>query len=697
MKRFVFAAVFSGLLFTACNLALSPKVYKTELPSIALDLDMLNFTDAVAGRTCATITATLEHSDESLEWYSTDAGVVTVEKISGNTCLATVAGQGSADVVCQTADGSLIEYCRVTVQLGHIASHPISSFTQSQEIAPTSDSVSFSWTPSSDATQVRIDWQGISDPEDNGSQYFDNSTGQGTVTSLYQGSEYMFTAYGVVNGGTSAEELSEPCGPVNAWTEQDLTAPGSVTEVKAQTGDHKIVLSWNEPADADYKQVVVTLAETDLFGNSVETRTFAKGTTSTVYENLKSSTDYEFTFRTADKFGNTQGDSNNVSTPGFVSSGIKTAQDTTAPSTVTNVAYSVTTDSITISWTDPDDFDALTVTVEGPVLGSKTVPIGSGSVSFEDVPVGTSDTVKLTVKDYDSNSSREVELAVILQPMPSTVGISRSDALGKVNVNWTDFAGPLEDAVYIVEASATGLETVSTQVEPGIQTAVLSGLRTDVDYTFAVKIKVGETVYYDANASSCIARLPRILWQIKTEWGGRVLVPFKTAAVNYDNVVLVQDDAGKEFNPSVMTYAYWILHSPLDGSNEGFSLEASDADGNPSGLFMYTSESTDGKTMDDDVDNTGWGGNPPIHHWTGTVSAISEETGSLTAAVYLEGDKIADQSTYTAYSDWKNFRWAGNTNYYWFSANSNAGVKSDSGSPTGGDYKLCYKQIFLED
>jgi hypothetical protein len=84
--------------------------------------------------------------------------------------------------------------------------------------------------------------------------------------------------------------------------ESDMSAPADVSGLSAQSGNGFIFLSWTNPSDADFRDVIITRAASDsvtVGGNTVT----VKGST-TVIENLSNDILYTFTVKAGDKSGN---------------------------------------------------------------------------------------------------------------------------------------------------------------------------------------------------------------------------------------------------------------------------------------------------------------------------------------------------------------------------------------------------------
>ncbi|GHU86717.1 hypothetical protein FACS189476_00440 [Spirochaetia bacterium] len=79
----------------------------------------------------------------------------------------------------------------------------------------------------------------------------------------------------------------------------DATAPEGVGNLNATAGDTRVILTWTDPADWDFKNVVIT-----YMNGTAQSVTVPKGTQTAVISGLINGTLYTFTVKTVDTTGN---------------------------------------------------------------------------------------------------------------------------------------------------------------------------------------------------------------------------------------------------------------------------------------------------------------------------------------------------------------------------------------------------------
>lgn len=719
MKKFltsIFGIAAALLVFVGCPTSPEPTA------SLTLDKNALVITSALGGYTNQTLTATLENSSASLEWYTTNSNIVSVSPNGSTATLICEGTQGTARVGVVTSDGELEAYCTVSVVLSETPAQALTDVTV-VEGSQTVSGFTLNWNYPAISSAAVIDIFESSDAQDAANKLAASSSSEepsvyktytvkrdvlssstsGTYTisdllSNAEGKTYYYSAYGFLNGKRSTSYSNG-----NAKLIADSTAPGNVENVEATTTDHTIVLTWTEPADEDYESVTVSISPAKDFAGSdladnVKTQTLKKGTTTAKFENLAAETEHTFTFKTADSNGNVQGDANNAdagSTATFA-----TLKDETAPDGVSALNANGGRTSVTLTWTDPSDVDLKEIHVyQGDSATYTTVAKGTQTLQVSDLSELTEYTFTVKAADYNSNESTASTATVstanpVATNVSATSDINFETVKAKVSLTWSvptaveyDSSNTQVKYSYKVIVEKDGTEVESGTTETGKTTYTLTKeLDFDTEYTFTVKtIPSDDSTKEFTSDDSSLTKSFVALVSIKNGWGGRVLVPFKTSSVDYVNCVIVQDDSSKTYNPSVMTYPYWIVREALDG-NSGFSLEAASSDGTASGLYLWFADSAPSGSTKYDVDGTGWGSGSSPHAFTATKATIG--TNTARASFTVNSDHSSTTSA-TDYSSWKTIKC---DSKYWYSGNSNPYLNS-SESTTNNDYAWCYKVI----
>lgn len=723
MKKFL-ASIFgiAAALLVLVGCPTSPE----STASLTLDKNSLVITSALGGYTNQTLTATLENSSASLEWYTTNSKIVSVSAKGSTATLICEGTQGTARVGVITSDGELEAYCTVSVVLSETPAQALTDVTV-VEGSQTVSGFTLNWNYPAISSAAVIDIFETQDAQDTANKLAASSSSQepevyktysvkrdvlssstsGTYTinnllSNAEGKTYYYSAYGYLNGKRSTSYTNG-----NAKLIADSTAPGNVENIEESVTDHAITLTWTEPSDEDYESVTVSISPaTDFAGNSlssdVATQTLRKGTTTATFSNLAAETEHTFTFKTADSNGNTQGDANNTENAGSTVA-FTTAKDETPPASVSGLSASGGRTSVTLTWTDPSDFDLKEIHVyQGDSSTYTTVAKGTQTLQVSSLSELTTYTFNVKATDYNGNES-ELQSATVSTANPVATNVSASfgdidfdtvKAKGVV-VSWNaptaveyDSSNVQITYKYKVVVQKGETEVESKETETGKTSYTLTNtLDFDTEYTFTVKtIPSDDSSKEFTSDDSSLAKSFVALVSIKNGWGGRVLVPFKTSSVDYVNCVIVQDDTTKTYNPSVMTYPYWIVREALDGTEGSFSLEAASSDGTASGLYLWFADTAPSGSTNYDVDKTTWGSGSSPHAFTATKATIG--TNTARASFTVNSDHTSTTSA-TDYSSWKTIKC---DSKYWFSGNSNPYLDS-SENTTNNDYAWCYKVI----
>ncbi len=705
-----------AFLFMAC-----PGQPETEA-SLSLSESSIVISSALGGYTSRQITASLENSTAELEWYTTNKNIIAIQEVNGNTASLLCGGSaGTARVGAVTSDGSLEAYCTVVVSLSATPAQGVSDLTL-VENSQTQSGFTLTWTDPSIASAIVIDVfesdearstanalaaaSSSDEPEVYATYKVSRGVQTYTISDLLTdavGKSYYASVYGFLNGKRSTSYEN-----VDVALLKDIIAPSNVEDVElaSDAGDHSLSLKWNEPGDSDYGSVIISISPaTDFAGNALDAaiaeQTVSKGTTTAAFTKLSANTEYTFTFKTADINGNVQGDTNNADNAGTTAV-FTTAADISSPDDVSGGNAAGGRKEVSLTWTDPENLDFKEVHIYQD--DSDTYQTVAGGVQKLQIS-GLEQTTKysFTIKscDYDGNESTGQKISVSTEnPVVSSVtavnsNISLTEQTIDVLLSWSapqasEYDSNNELITYsyevLVECSDTSIDSTTVTTETGVTQTTITGLAPDYTYTFTVKtIPSDDATLRFTGDDSSVEKKVLALISIKNGWGGRVLVPFKTSAVDYVNCVIVQDDTSKTYNPSAMTYPYWIVRAPLDSSEE-FSLEAATSDGTASGLYLYFSSTAPSSSTNYDVDSTGWGSGSTPHAFTGTVDTVGTD---IAGASFSIASEHSSTTTATGYSSWTTVKC---NSKYWYSGNSNPYLSS-SESTTNNDYAWCYKLV----
>lgn len=717
-KLLITLATVVSLVFTGCN----DIEEETAGATLSLDKENVVMTNALGGSTTATLRAIYSGDSSDLEWFSANKSIVSIEDVTGS--VATIMCQGvagSVNIGVRTSDGSLEALCSVTVSLSEAPATCVTDCVL-VENSETAKGFTLTWTDASRASSTVIDIFETSEDREAGLALASASSSQSPdVYSSYSvkngfesykvddlktdadGKTYYVAVYGFLNGKRSTTaEIFE------VTLEADRTAPSNILSVTSSVTDHTVTLNWTEPADDDYAGVVVTLKDpvTDFAGEEIpelsRSKTIGKGTYKVTFSSLSADTEYVFEFKTYDVNGNHQGDSNNIELG--AESSATTLTDTTAPSAVSSASGSAGRKSATVAWIDPDDEDLKEIHVyqgdsdEYTTVNVSTSENKANSLQISGLSENTAYSFTVKACDYNGNESSAATVsATTANPVATNVkavcsAIDFTDASVTATVSWTapsavEYSNDeVVTYAYYVSVTSGNVLVDEKSTNPGVTSVDIAGLTSGTDYTFEVTTIPSDEGSYTGTDSTLTKKIVGMI-AVKNNWGGRVLVPFKTSSKSYVNCVIVQDDSSKTYNPSVMTYPNWIVRAPLNGTDGYFSLEAATADGEASGVYLYFSATAPSGSTNYDVDGTGWGSGSSPHCFYGDVAQIGTD---IDKACFKFDEETGKGGDLDGCSTWMTVKTA-DGKYFW-SGNSNPGLK-DTADKASGDYNWCYKVI----
>ncbi|MFD2385615.1 fibronectin type III domain-containing protein, partial [Paenibacillus xanthanilyticus] len=265
----------------------------------------------------------------------------------------------------------------------------------------------------------------------------------------------------------------------------DTTAPMAVTNPAAFAERRALLLTWEDPADIDFKQVELTWKPRGG-KDPAQTVAIAKGQQWARLSGLETGTEYQIAFRSIDETGNA---AETIMMKTTIAAD-ETAPDTVGPLDVTNVSATPGRDKLTLTWTDPTATDlanvqitwreAGTEAVQGPV----TVAKGEQTYTIADLKSGTAYEMMLTAFDEAGNGSFGItETAQTKGEINEVTNVKAEPSLDKLKLTWTDptFADLKHIRITWREEGAAAEQGTAT-VEKGAQTHTITGLKSGTKY-----------------------------------------------------------------------------------------------------------------------------------------------------------------------------------------------------------------------
>jgi endo-beta-N-acetylglucosaminidase D/chitodextrinase len=207
-----------------------------------------------------------------------------------------------------------------------------------------------------------------------------------TITGLTNGTAYTVkvqTADTSGNVSAGAEVSGTP-------EKKDTTAPAEVAGLKATAGNGQLVLTWTNPADADFDHVVVT-------GAAITLSNITMGNQTATITGLTNGTAYTVRVQTVDTTGNVSA--------GAEVSGTPEEKDTTAPAEVTVLKAAAGNGQLVLTWTNPADADFDHVVVTGAAITFSNITMGNQTATITGLTNGTEYTIKVQTVDVSGNVS----------------------------------------------------------------------------------------------------------------------------------------------------------------------------------------------------------------------------------------------------------------------------------------------------
>lgn len=673
----------------------------TEIPeaennkaSLSFETANVKMTEALTNVTSVNLSVDLKGSSSDLCFKSYNTDIVSVEKVSPDTVCLTAQGEGKTKISAYTKDNKLVSYCSVEVTLGTIACSELTDFAL---VKCNVDSAEVSWKAPLSAGCVKVLATESGEGGDTVTSYFKAGDLKGIVEGLEPGTNYSFKACAVNNPETSKEYASSFTESLTGKTLEDFTAPSSVT-VKSFVSDHSIKFTWKEPSDSDYEGLEITALNPvyTYDGDSIEKVECEKGKRTYTFKKLSASTEYSFIFATKDKYGNIQGDSNNLGTALTVNA--STSADITSPSNVKNLIFSISPTSVKLEWKESSSEDACKLVIEEN--SNPIAELDQSSSSAEITLDSGSHELSIYVKDYDSNKSSAFTASLSVgQGIQALSDVKASSHFSNAIIaDWSALESTEENFAYSIKIENT--EEDADEVYNLISLSnnfVYKGLTEGTSYKVSVYpgfTYPDYTVRYIPSDESSFptVKVLKILRDIRFNWGSRVLVPLitKDESKVYNNVVTCQHDSSQTYDLSKMKYSHWIVHPSLSNelSKEYYSLEAADEEGNASGLYLTFEASTSGYSCNFDIDSTGYGNASDPHGFALELSKIAD----FKNASFKTGNTDTSISQLSDFSAWLHILSESGKEVH--SINSNPYLVNSI--PTGKENELwCYKDTII--
>jgi len=341
-----------------------------------------------------------------------------------------------------------------------------------------------------------------------------------------------------------------PLGSSNSTSDEDTTAPSSISNLSYTISDGQISVSWANPSadDLDYIEVTWTPEEGESQPKQID-----PATGSATITGLSNGTEYTFSIVAIDTSGN--------------KSDPETFNAIPVPNEVSNLTSAVGDGEVKLSWTDPtySDFDHVEITWDSAdgEGQSKTVTAGTEQATITGLKNG--DAYTFTVKTVDTsgnassgNTTDATPTATSDTTPPGEVtDLASAAGEGEVTLSWTDPTDSDFDHVEITWDSTDG-ESQPKTVTAGTEQATITGLTNENTYTFTVKTvdSFGNTssgsstseTPQDTTPPSEVSNLDSASWdqQIMLNWTD----PTES---DFDHVEITWDSTDGESQPKTVT------------------------------------------------------------------------------------------------------------------------------------------------
>ena len=321
-----------------------------------------------------------------------------------------------------------------------------------------------------------------------------------TVTDLEAGTAYVFTI-------TTRYTAS---GKNNSIAIMAMTALSTevqrVALVVSETTSDSVTLSWEDPADTDgYTGVTISTTATvgDLDMNTP--RTVAQGTNTLTISDLAAEAEYMLMLTFTTEYSTDKGSSSDHTIPVATQSTL-----------VTNViASTITSDSVTLSWDDPEDtvgYTGVTISATatvGDFSAPATMGVGTNTLTISNLAAETPYTLTLTFttaySDGKNGGSSEHSVEFITQSNYITAFVPSTITATTITLSWANPEDRVEYAGVTISANPAHGD-LSNEIQINASSGsmfgqlAVTGLTVGTEYMFTIAARYtgGKTAGADA-------------------------------------------------------------------------------------------------------------------------------------------------------------------------------------------------------
>ncbi len=331
--------------------------------------------------------------------------------------------------------------------------------------APDDGQVTLSWANPANNTITKYQYRRKTDTGTYGSwtdiPNSGDTTTSYTVTGLTNGTEYTFAVRAVNTGGNGA---------ASTVTATPAPVPAAPTNLKAEVGDRRIGLTWDDPGDSTI----------DEYEYSTDGGTFSvisgsdDTTTSYTVTGLTNGTQYTFAVRAVNAVGN------------GAESSVTAKPLWPAP---TGLVATAGQGRVTVEWNNGhDDIDDYYIYVYEDGVRRNTIflPPGSGSTTTRTVyPLTNGTLYDFSVRALNGKESPTVTARPVSMPAPDNLTATEGDDR-QTTLSWSD---PGDDSIYKYQVSIDNGTTFTdiSDSSKSTTTTTVTGLTNGTGYTLAVR------------------------------------------------------------------------------------------------------------------------------------------------------------------------------------------------------------------
>ena len=237
-----------------------------------------------------------------------------------------------------------------------------------------------------------------------GTEVYSGSNQSFLDTGLVEGTQYYYSAWALNNSGTHSSRVTATATPTNV----DTTPPFDVTNLRANTADSLVSLSWDPPYDDDYDYAEISF--TPVQAGITQPIKTQRGVNGYNIPGLTNTVEYNFLVRSVDTSGNRSLGATITGRP----EGTINLDDQTPPSNVASLQTAQGENELTLSWTAPPESDyAYAEITFSPVQAGVAQPVivPRGSLSTAIKPLRGGQVFTFTVKSVDFTGNKSAGIA----------------------------------------------------------------------------------------------------------------------------------------------------------------------------------------------------------------------------------------------------------------------------------------------